>query len=355
MRRCTKCIEPETAPKIEFDADGVCNYCHSHKKFSYYGEEKLKQLLDSKRRTDTKYDCIVMMSGGRDSTYVLLKMVKDYRMKVLAVNYENPFTHPQATKNIANATKLLNVDLVSIKDKNNRHINSFRKNVQAWFKKPSPAMIPMVCIACKSMWLGTIQIAKKYDINFIVSGGNRYEEISFKRELLGVSRDEERKNKFNRALPGLIREFVNNPGYLSPTCIPIMIEGYLFANEHGIGSKLLGYQMDRIQLFEYIPWVEEEVISRITNELKWDYPHEYGGTWRFDCKIGHIREYMSHITLKMSEREDLYSKMIREGTISREEALNRLEKENKIHMNEIQEVLQKAGISDPDFIKKGYS
>jgi len=351
MKRCTQCIEPETAPYIVFDDKGVCNYCYSHKKFEYEGEDALKKILDSKRRPGSKYDCIVMLSGGRDSTYVLLKMVKDYGMKVLAVNYANPFTHPQAKLNIENATKILGIDLVFIKEKNNRHKVTFRKNVQAWFKRPSPAMIPMVCIACKTMWLSTLQIAREHDIHCIISGGNRYEEISFKRELLNVSRDEERKNKFKKAFPALLRELVKNPGYFSPACLLTMIEGYLFANEHGIGSRIMGYNMDRIQLFEYIPWVEEEVISRITSELKWDYPHEYGGTWRFDCKIGHVREYMSHITLKMSEREDLYSKMIREGAMSRDEAMKRLEKENKIHMNEIMDVLHTAEISDTSFLK----
>ena len=91
-----------------------------------------------------------MISGGRDNSYVLLKLVKDYHMKVLAVNYEHPFTHPQAIKNMANATKLLNVDLFTIKDKNKQHITTFRNNVKAWFKKPSPAMIPMICISCKN-------------------------------------------------------------------------------------------------------------------------------------------------------------------------------------------------------------
>lgn len=351
MKRCTTCIEPETAPNITFDENGVCNYCHSHKKFTYLGEEALKKVLDSKRRPDSKYDCIVMLSGGRDSTFILLKMVKDYHMKVLAVNYLNPFTHPQARKNIENATKILNVDLVTIPDKNNRHKKTFRKNVLAWFKDPSPAMIPMVCIGCKTMWLGTIQIANKYDVHCIISGDNRYEEISFKRELLNVSRDEEKKDKFKKATPAILRELIKNPRYLSPTCIPTMVEGYLFNNEHCIGSKILGYKMDKIQLFEYIPWVEEEVVSRITNELNWDYPHELGGTWRFDCSVGQIREYMTHMTFQMSEREDLYSKMIREGAISREDALKRLEIENKINMDLLMDSLKIANISDTSFIK----
>jgi tRNA(Ile)-lysidine synthase TilS/MesJ len=352
MRRCNRCIEPETAPNIKFDAIGICNYCYTHKKYSYHGEEELRKILDSVRRPDSRYDCIVMISGGRDSCYVLLKMVRDYHMKVLAVNHENPFTHPQALKNMINATKLLNVDLVTINDKNQHFIKTFRNNVKAWFKKPSASMIPMVCIACKTMWLSAIRIAREHDIHCIIAGGNKYEEIAYKRELLNVSRDEDFSNKFNKATYGILRGIINNPRYLHPVCILPMIKGYLFANEHSLGSKMLGYKMDRIELFDYIPWNEENVISRITGELDWDYPREYGGTWRFDCKIEHIRDYMVAKTLKASGREDFYSKMIREGVMSREEALVRIKNEDKLHMNDIEDVLQMAGITDQSFIAR---
>jgi tRNA(Ile)-lysidine synthase TilS/MesJ len=95
MKRCTRCVLPENAPGISFDQHGVCNYCHSYKKLTYKGESALVKLLDSHRRRDSRYDCMVPVSGGRDSSFTLLKMVKDYGMKVLAIHYENPFTDPQ--------------------------------------------------------------------------------------------------------------------------------------------------------------------------------------------------------------------------------------------------------------------
>jgi len=159
MKRCRKCVLSEYTPNIVFDEEGVCNYCHSYSKLTYKGESELIKLLDSYRRTDSKYDCIVSVSGGRDSTYILLKLVKDYRMKVLAVNYENPFTDPQAKDNIENAVKELDVDIVSFKLKNNIHERTFRNNVLAWFRRPSPALIPMMCVACKTFWYDVLKIA----------------------------------------------------------------------------------------------------------------------------------------------------------------------------------------------------
>jgi hypothetical protein len=131
-----------------------------------------------------------------------------------------------------------------------------------------------------------------------------------------------------------------------------MIKGFLFANEYCFGSKVMGYSMDRIQLFDYIPWDENEVVSRISSELEWDYPKKLHSTWRFDCRVGHIRDYMYLKTIQMTERDDLYAKMVRGGIITRDEALERLERENKIYYDEIQSLLNSVGITDTSFIEE---
>ncbi|MDQ1275568.1 MAG: hypothetical protein QG610_1142, partial [Euryarchaeota archaeon] len=181
MKRCSKCVLPETSPGITFDKDGVCNFCRSYRKVQYEGESKLRELLYSYRRGSNKYDCVVGISGGRDSSYTLLKLAKDYNLKVLAVNYENPFTDPQAKTNIENAVEALNVDVVSFKLKNSIHEKTFKHNFTSWLRNPSPAAIPMMCIACKLILPNVIEYAKMYDVKCVVTGGNPYEYTSFKR------------------------------------------------------------------------------------------------------------------------------------------------------------------------------
>jgi hypothetical protein len=70
MKRCSKCLLPETYPNIRYNGVGVCNYCLSYAPIEYKGEPKLEELLDTSRtRTKgEKYDCVVAVSGGRDST-----------------------------------------------------------------------------------------------------------------------------------------------------------------------------------------------------------------------------------------------------------------------------------------------
>jgi hypothetical protein len=69
LRRCTRCILPETMPFILFDEEGVCNYCLSYKKQEFKGLDALKAAVEPFRKNNGRPDCLVTFSGGRDSSY----------------------------------------------------------------------------------------------------------------------------------------------------------------------------------------------------------------------------------------------------------------------------------------------
>jgi hypothetical protein len=292
---------------------------------------------------------VVGISGGRDSSYLLLKLAKDYGMKVLAVNYENPFTVPQAKANIENAIQALDVDIVQFKYKNDIHERILRDTVTAWFKRPSPALIPIVCIGCKPAWLDIYRIAKKHDIHCIAAGVNPFEVISFKRELVGISRDESSRRAFFRYIYSL-REIAKNSAYLSPSVVLILMKAFLFGNPYSIGLRLLWPDITCLPLFDYVEWNDQEVLSRIKAELGWESPPELASTWRYDCRIKHLRDYMYMKTLNMTEKEDFYAKMVREGLLTREDALRRIQNENKLCLDQVQLVLNQAGMEDTSFL-----
>jgi len=350
MKRCSKCVLPGCTPNILFDEEGVCSYCRAHSALRYKGEPRLLKLLDSHRRPNSKYDCIVAISGGRDSTYVLLKLVKDYRMKVLAVNYENPFVDPQAKDNIENAVRVLNVDIVRFRSRKNVHRRTFRDGVAAWFQKPSPALVPMICIGCKTIWFDILKIAKRFGIHCIVSGQNRLEDVSFKKVLLGLSANESIETAFAKSIFGILRESSRHLAYFRPRSIPTMVKGYLFADAYAIGSRVFGHDMTRIDLFFFIEWDEREVLSRISSELGWKYPRRFASSWRFDCRVAHLKDFMYMKTIGMTERDDFYATMVREGLMTREDALERLKKENQLYLGEIRSLLNEVGIKDPSFL-----
>ncbi len=345
MKRCSKCVLPECTPNISFDEEGVCNYCKTYQSIRYKGESELLRLLDSHRRKKSKYDCIVNISGGRDSCYTLLKLAKDYQMKILAVNYENPFTDPQAKANIRNAVKALGIDIVRFKLKNKIHERTFRNNLKAWYRKPSPALVPVICVGCKTIWWDILRIAKKYDIHCILSGGNLFEDVSFKKVLLGTPANEDTKTTLIKDIFGILKETSKNLAYYRLQFVPAMVKGYLFGNPYTIGSRLYGFEITRIDLFHYIEWDEQEVLSRIKKELDWDYPRKFNSPWRFDCRIGHLKDFMYLKTIGMTEKDDFYSRMVREGKMTREDALHRLQVENKLHPDEIELLLREAGIN----------
>lgn len=350
MRRCSKCTLSEATPNIEFDSAGVCNYCKTHQKIEYKGEDEFKAILDKHRDKNAGYDCIAAVSGGRDSSYILLKLVKDYKMKVLAVNYANPFTDPQAKKNIQNAMKILGVDLITVKPKKDIHRRTYSSNLRAWIKRPALGVLPMVCIACKLMWHEILKIAGKKNISLVVGGLNRFEDTSYKKALLGIPMDESWETTYIKSFFGVLKEVIRNPAYIKPSFIPTIIKAYFFGDPYALGSKFLQKKITLADMFYYIPWDEKEIISRIRNELGWKKPEYLDSTWRFDCRVVLLKDLIYSKSFGITEKDDLYSKMVREGILSRDEALKRLEKENKIQVEQTKKLVAEAGIEYDHFL-----
>ena len=83
MKRCTKCILPSTYPFIKFDENGVSDYYKRYKKQELLGDDKLFEILDKYRSKDGSPDCVVGLSGGRDSSYGLHLLKTKFRMNQL--------------------------------------------------------------------------------------------------------------------------------------------------------------------------------------------------------------------------------------------------------------------------------
>ncbi len=351
MRICAKCILTENTPNITFDENGVCNYCHTHQKVEYLPIEEFEKVLEKHRNKGKKYDCMVALSGGRDSTFVLYKLVTKYNMRVLAVNYQNPFADPTAARNIKNATGKLGVDLVSVPSKNDIHRRTFRSNLKTWCRRPSLAVVPMMCIACKLMWWEMLKIARKNRIRLIVSGNNRFEDTAYKKALLGVSMEEKWETTFAKSLAGVLKEVIKNIGYLKPAFLPTIFKAYFFGDSYAIGAKILDRNIDKLDFFYYYRWDEEEIMSTIQRELDWDYPRITNSTWRWDCQVAHLKDLIYLHTIKITERDDLYAKMVREGVLTRDEALERIETENRLPLDIVKDVLTEADITYEEFVK----
>lgn len=121
MRFCTKCIMPDTRPGITFDERGVCIACQNNelKKHINWDErmQELKTLCDKYRRKESgQYDCIIAVSGGKDSHYQVYIMKEVMNMNPLLITVEDFFTMTEAGKhNVKNISEAFGCNLVAFK------------------------------------------------------------------------------------------------------------------------------------------------------------------------------------------------------------------------------------------------
>ncbi len=171
FRICSRCILDTSVPKISFDMDGVCNYCHSHDELlKRYPQnegtrsENFEKLLDKIRISGKgrRYDCIVGVSGGTDSTYTLY-VAKKHGLRPLAVHFDNGWSSETSMKNIKLATRSLGIDLFT-------YVVDWEefKRIQIAFLKAS---VPCIDIPTDIAISGTLfKMAAKEGVRYILNG-----------------------------------------------------------------------------------------------------------------------------------------------------------------------------------------
>lgn len=350
---CTECLLTNRTPKISFDERGVCNYCRTYLPMLVRPAEEFSKILDRFRSNDKKYDCIVGLSGGRDSTFVLWKLVNEFKMKVLAVNYDNPFSSKQAKQNIKRAVEILNVDCVTWGFPNNAHGKATKKSLKIWSHHPSSIMIPFVCAHCKTWWPGFFGIARKNNISLVVIGSNPLETASFKKAGFGGARTYHKFKNIPNIIKRSLKELSKNPRYLK-TNWGMILRMYLGASHSTPYMRWRYKDFTVVRFFDYFKWNEKGVESTIKRELGWEKSSEVASSWRFDCRLDYVRRLMYASTIGVTELRDLLSKMIREKQITREEALERLKREDVVPRAVVEEILDTLNLKLSDLnIKLG--
>src|ERR1700722_750284 len=119
MRRCSKCVMLETQDVITFDAEGVCATCrqieYKHDKIDWDARRKEFIHIADQYRGSGPYDCIVPFSGGKDSTFTALALVRDFGLKPLIVSYDHGFYRPVVLENNERTVKKLGADYLKFK------------------------------------------------------------------------------------------------------------------------------------------------------------------------------------------------------------------------------------------------
>jgi len=331
-RTCSRCLLTEHTPGISFNEAGVCSYCRTYEsKLNVLGEDKLIELLNAQKEKSKgrKYDCMVGVSGGRDSTFTLYKFVRDYGMRVLGIHYDNPFQSEQAVRNMQRASEILKVDILRWSHKEEATLRGTKKALRLWSRRPSAALIPLVCLSCKAAFPIQLKHARENNVSLYVIGSNPLETASFKSEEFGGARTYHKLSNIPRIIRKSLGEVARNPGYLGLSWKLVLLT-YLGASHSSPYVRARYGDIQVIRLFDYIKWNEKEVESLIARELDWKKSPEVESSWRFDCRLDYVKRKMYASTVGVTELRDLFSKMIREGMMTREEALERLKKEDHV-------------------------
>jgi len=180
MKKCKKCYLPETYPNTSFNEKGICNYCSDeifivgetgNEKISKEKKDQLKKDFENlikKSKGKSKYDCLLLFSGGKDSSYLLYLLTKKYKLKVLTVTVDNGLESPLAKSNINKIVKYFNVDHIFSKPK-----KSFLQKFYKYFITHinNQSYCERVCYVCQELIFSTgIKIAVDKKIPFIILG-----------------------------------------------------------------------------------------------------------------------------------------------------------------------------------------
>lgn len=173
-RQCERCVMDTSAPDIQFDEQGFCNYCNDFiskaKPILELSKDvkngKLKNLIDEikKKGKGKPYDCIVGVSGGVDSSWVLVQAV-ELGLRPLAVHMDNGWNSEFAQNNIERLIKKLGVDLYTyVID-----WNEFRDLQESFFKAD---VVDIELLTDNALAAVNYRQARKYGIKYIISGSN---------------------------------------------------------------------------------------------------------------------------------------------------------------------------------------
>ncbi len=295
---CSRCIMDDTVPDISFDEKGICPFCkiqdELEKKYplNEYAEIKLNKLVNkiANAGKGKKYDCIVGVSGGRDSTFTLYNTVK-LGLHPLVVHFDNGWNSEVAVQNIKNACKALSIDLYT-------HVADWEefKDLQRAFLKASvsDAEVPTDWIIFSVLF----KVAAKEKVKYIIHGH------SFRTE--GTT------PLTWTYMEGRYVKYIHEKfGSGKTKSFPVMgLMEYLYY------TLIRGIKQERI--LYYIEYDEKNVMDLITKELNWK---DYGGKHYESKYTAFFQGYILPRKFNIDKRKLHYSALIRSGQLKREEAL----------------------------------
>jgi len=341
LRRCTRCLLPETMPFISFDEEGVCSFCRDYEERGSYlkGEKALEEFVSKYRSASGEPDVLLGFSGGRDSSFGLDYIKNHLGLHPTTFTYDWGMVNDLARRNQARVVGKLGIEHIVISADIRRKRVNIRKNLKAWLKKPDLGMVPILMAGDKQFYYYFHKVRKQTGIKlFIFCGGYEGEEGTglFKYGFCNVT-TQGSKNALKR-MTGIstmnklkimyyyLKQFVKNPAYINKSIIDTLFAYY--------SSYVL--PDDYLYLFHYLDWDENRILNSITEKFNWERETDTIATWRTDDGTAPFYNYIYMTMAGFTEFDIFRSHQIREGKLTREQAYKIIKEENKPRFKSIE-------------------
>lgn len=344
MKRCTNCGLPETHETIAFDEAGVCNICRQHQfkqgKIDWTANKKALDLLIEEHRGKYDYDCIVPFSGGKDSTWTLYYLVKEYGLKPLVVRFDHGFLRPNLEDNVKRTMRALGVDMMSFTP-NWKVVQKLM--LQSLLEKGDFCWHCHTGIFSYPMW-----IALEKQVPLIFWGEPSAEYTAYFSYEQQEQVDEKRFNRYVNLGISADDMFVRLGGSvdardLKPYSYPPL-------------KMLRNLNYRSVCLGSYIPWdvkMQSEVIQR---ELGWkgdqveNVPPQYQYE-KIECYMQGVRDYIKFIKRGYSRPSHLVALDVRNGRLSKEEGKSLVQQYEGRRPPSLDLFLDFVGLSEAEFME----
>jgi len=350
IKRCTKCILPETMPYIKFDADGVCNYCHNYKiRNKPKPKEELLKLVEPYRRAGKELDCIVPFSGGRDSCYGLHLIIKELGMKPVTYTYDWGMVTDLGRRNISQMCGDMGVENIIVAADISKKRKNIKMNLEAWLKSPHLGMMAMLTAGDKHFFRHVESIKKQTGINLNLWGVNPLEQTHFKTGFLGIPPDFEEDKVYTNGIMKQLR--YHSKRFKAMMESPKYFNSSLWDTLSGEYYRSFTKKEDYYHIFDYWSWDENSVNNTLINQYDWETAIDTSTTWRIGDGTAGFYNYVYYTVAGFTEHDTFRSNQIREGQLTREKALELVKDENQPRYQNIRWYLDTLGMNFEEVIK----
>lgn len=320
IKYCKKCVTPNTRPRIEFNEEGICNAClYAERKeiIDWKAKEEELRARVNKFKSNTNYDCIVAVSGGKDSHFQVYYTKEVLGLDPLCVTFIPSIPNEIGKKNLRNLIEKLGVDHIAITPNPEVH----RKLCRIMFLEHGNQFIPWV----QGIFSAVMQIAVEKKIPTILYGENGEAEYGGLTEGVGAKNETSedlsvrlKSGRPNFKLPNKWHEY----GFSEKELIP-----YIEPSEEE--QKKVGIQ--RIYIGDYYPWSTKynyEIVEKIggftMRETRSLGSYTRGAS--IDDDIDEVYMWMLWPKFGFGRASKSASPDIREGMITRDHAIENVKK-----------------------------